>query len=252
MTPLDLVGGLHASPLFVPVKHRSPILRTSRQHGMRRRARERRATPPWADKAKIERFTRNPSMTALATTHDVGPVMKVSVAEIDDQLNRSIFYASNLLVNRMDVSTVSTDSDAHPIPVCNDCANVHAREIDTEQRRGNVSRKCVERNLTDLRNVLIDSLIERPAVRGQKIRTPNRSAGFIQRNEEMIDHEASNPDDVHDLLLLGLFFASIGFDLLCNLEVSLDENNAEGASNCKRGRNRLSQRKIVTVVPRHA
>ncbi|MGP8437137.1 hypothetical protein ACT2FY_13160 [Paraburkholderia fungorum] len=62
---LDLIGGEHAGPLFVPVKRRSPILRTSRQHGMRRRARERRATPPWVDKTKIraiyaeaERLTR--------------------------------------------------------------------------------------------------------------------------------------------------------------------------------------------------
>jgi len=63
--PLELIGGISAGPLFVVVKRRSPILRTSRQHGMRRRARERRATPPWADKAKIraiyaeaERLTR--------------------------------------------------------------------------------------------------------------------------------------------------------------------------------------------------
>ncbi|MBR8303725.1 hypothetical protein KDW49_23730 [Burkholderia dolosa] len=44
---LDLHGGHHVGPLFVPVKRRAPILRTSRMHGARRRARERRATPPW-------------------------------------------------------------------------------------------------------------------------------------------------------------------------------------------------------------
>lgn len=45
--PLDLRGGHHVGPLFVPIKRRAPILRTSRMHGARRRARERRATPPW-------------------------------------------------------------------------------------------------------------------------------------------------------------------------------------------------------------
>ncbi|MGU4696752.1 hypothetical protein K6L09_08800 [Burkholderia cepacia] len=50
---LDLRGGHHVGPLFVPVKRRAPILRTSRMHGARRRARERRATPPWANLAAI-------------------------------------------------------------------------------------------------------------------------------------------------------------------------------------------------------
>ncbi|WP_197419638.1 MULTISPECIES: hypothetical protein [Burkholderia] len=45
--PLDLRGGHHVGPLFVIAKQRVPILRTSRMHGARRRARERRAIPPW-------------------------------------------------------------------------------------------------------------------------------------------------------------------------------------------------------------
>ncbi|HEP6278696.1 TPA: hypothetical protein VDA67_004812 [Burkholderia vietnamiensis] len=52
---LDLRGGHHVGPLFVPVKRRAPILRTSRMHGARRRARERRATPPWL--SSVQRTT---------------------------------------------------------------------------------------------------------------------------------------------------------------------------------------------------
>lgn len=45
---LPLVGGSCGGPLFNEYgKRRSPILRTSRCHGARRRARERRATPAW-------------------------------------------------------------------------------------------------------------------------------------------------------------------------------------------------------------
>lgn len=65
MKALELLGGHHAGPLFVVQKRRTPILNTSRMHGMRRRQHERQATPPWADKAAIaaiysqaERLTR--------------------------------------------------------------------------------------------------------------------------------------------------------------------------------------------------
>lgn len=45
---LDLQGGSCGGPLFNEYgKRRTPVLRTSRQHGARRRARERRATPAW-------------------------------------------------------------------------------------------------------------------------------------------------------------------------------------------------------------
>lgn len=45
--PLDLLGGHHAGPLFVPVKRRAPLITSGLMAGKRRRARERRATPPW-------------------------------------------------------------------------------------------------------------------------------------------------------------------------------------------------------------
>lgn len=45
--PLDLRGGHHAGPLFVPVKRRAPLITSGLMAGKRRRARERRATPPW-------------------------------------------------------------------------------------------------------------------------------------------------------------------------------------------------------------
>lgn len=46
--PLDLRGGHHVGPLFVPVKRRAPLITSGLMAGKRRRARERRATPPWA------------------------------------------------------------------------------------------------------------------------------------------------------------------------------------------------------------
>ncbi|HEM7801991.1 TPA: hypothetical protein U2L32_002531 [Burkholderia cenocepacia] len=45
--PLDLRGGHHVGPLFVPVKRRAPLITSGLMAGKRRRARERRATPPW-------------------------------------------------------------------------------------------------------------------------------------------------------------------------------------------------------------
>lgn len=50
MKALALEGGWHDGPLFVVQKTRTPILRTSRQHGARRRRHERGQTPPWADR----------------------------------------------------------------------------------------------------------------------------------------------------------------------------------------------------------
>jgi hypothetical protein len=59
---LELIGGYAAGPLFSEYgKRRSPVLRTSRTHGARRRARERRATPAWLtdeQKAEIRRLYR--------------------------------------------------------------------------------------------------------------------------------------------------------------------------------------------------
>ncbi|MBJ9686823.1 hypothetical protein [Burkholderia vietnamiensis] len=45
--PLDLRGGHHVGPLFVPVKRRAPLITSGLMAGKRRRARELRATPPW-------------------------------------------------------------------------------------------------------------------------------------------------------------------------------------------------------------
>lgn len=51
---LDLHGAYCAGPLFHEYgKCRTPILNTSRQHGARRRARERQATPPWARSGEV-------------------------------------------------------------------------------------------------------------------------------------------------------------------------------------------------------
>ena len=50
---LDVDDGHHVGPLWVPVKRRSPIFRNSTSHGKRRRAKEKRATPPWARSGEI-------------------------------------------------------------------------------------------------------------------------------------------------------------------------------------------------------
>lgn len=52
---LDLIGGTHAGPLFVPVKRRAPLIAPGTA-GRRRRMKEKRATPPWADTAAIRRI----------------------------------------------------------------------------------------------------------------------------------------------------------------------------------------------------
>lgn len=55
MPVLDLVGGWHAGPLFVPKIRRAPI-RPKGKEGMVHRAQTRRRTPPWVDKEAINVF----------------------------------------------------------------------------------------------------------------------------------------------------------------------------------------------------
>ncbi|PQV51017.1 hypothetical protein [Paraburkholderia sp. BL21I4N1] len=56
--PLDLIGGHHVGPLFVPVKRRAPVIHGGTLGGKRRRRREWRATPPWADMEQIRALYR--------------------------------------------------------------------------------------------------------------------------------------------------------------------------------------------------
>jgi hypothetical protein len=58
MMLLDLIGGHHAGPLFVPVKRRAPLIVSGKTAGRRRRMRERRAMPPWVRLADIRPFYR--------------------------------------------------------------------------------------------------------------------------------------------------------------------------------------------------
>jgi hypothetical protein len=55
---LDLVGGFHVGPLFVPVKRRAPLIINGRTAGRRRRMRERRAMPPWVKLSDLRPFYR--------------------------------------------------------------------------------------------------------------------------------------------------------------------------------------------------
>jgi hypothetical protein len=52
---LDLFGGFHAGPLFVPIKRRAPV-RIKGKEGQIHRAQTRRATPPWVDMKAIGVF----------------------------------------------------------------------------------------------------------------------------------------------------------------------------------------------------
>ncbi|MDN8068793.1 hypothetical protein [Burkholderia vietnamiensis] len=62
---LDLHGGHHVGPLFVPVKRRAPLITSGLMAGKRRRARERRATPPWL--SPLQRLAIS-ALYLLATT----------------------------------------------------------------------------------------------------------------------------------------------------------------------------------------
>jgi len=64
---LDLVGGYHAGPLFVTVKRRAPLISSGLMAGKRRRAREKRATPPWADLTAIRAVYRQAEEMTKAT-----------------------------------------------------------------------------------------------------------------------------------------------------------------------------------------
>lgn len=55
---LDLIGGHHVGPLFVPVKRRAPVIHGGTLGGKRRRRREWRATPQWADMERIRALHR--------------------------------------------------------------------------------------------------------------------------------------------------------------------------------------------------
>lgn len=70
-TTLDLDGGFHPGPLFVTVKRRMPKRYGTTLQGRLRRAAERQATPPWADRRAIAKvFKRAEELTKLTgTTH---------------------------------------------------------------------------------------------------------------------------------------------------------------------------------------
>jgi hypothetical protein len=52
-TTLALTTGWHVGPLFIVQKRRAPVIHGGTLGGKRRRARERRNTPKWADLAAI-------------------------------------------------------------------------------------------------------------------------------------------------------------------------------------------------------
>lgn len=69
--PLDLIGGAHPGPLFVPNKRRANVIAPGLNGAVRRRY-ERQRTPPWADRKAIAALRRKARyLTALTGVQHV-------------------------------------------------------------------------------------------------------------------------------------------------------------------------------------
>ncbi|MDY7802792.1 hypothetical protein U0E23_09970 [Burkholderia stagnalis] len=97
-TPLDLRGGHHVGPLFVPVKRRAPLITSGLMAGKRRRARERRATPPWL--SPLQRLAISQlHLLALKVTHWYGEQYVVDhIVPLDGKLVCGLHVPWNMRV----------------------------------------------------------------------------------------------------------------------------------------------------------
>lgn len=66
-TSLALTTGYHVGPLFIVQKRRSPVIHGGTLGGKRRRQREKRNTPLWADREKIRALYREAKRLTLLT-----------------------------------------------------------------------------------------------------------------------------------------------------------------------------------------
>jgi hypothetical protein len=64
---LALTTGYHVGPLFIVQKRRAPVIHGGTSGGKRRRARERRNTPKWADLAAIRAMYREAARLTKTT-----------------------------------------------------------------------------------------------------------------------------------------------------------------------------------------
>lgn len=96
--PLDLRGGHHVGPLFVPVKRRAPLITSGLMAGKRRRARERRATPPWL--SPLQRLAINVLyQLANTATRDTGVLHVVDhIVPLDGKLVCGLHVPWNMRV----------------------------------------------------------------------------------------------------------------------------------------------------------
>lgn len=64
---LALTTGYHVGPLFIVRKRRAPIIHGGTLGGKRRRQREARATPPWADRSAIRAIYKQAKSLSKST-----------------------------------------------------------------------------------------------------------------------------------------------------------------------------------------
>ncbi|AIO45448.1 putative gp34 [Burkholderia cepacia] len=103
---LELVGGFHAGPLFVPVKRRAPLITSGKTAGRRRRMRERRAMPPWVKLSDLRPFYRE----AKRLTRETGELHVVDhIVPLDGEIVCGLHVPHNLRVTHWRINAVKAN-----------------------------------------------------------------------------------------------------------------------------------------------
>ncbi|HIE4193363.1 hypothetical protein KDX27_22590 [Burkholderia cenocepacia] len=103
---LELVGGFHAGPLFVPVKRRAPLITSGKTAGRRRRMRERRAMPPWVKLSDLRPFYRE----AKRLTRETGELHVVDhIVPLDGEIVCGLHVPHNLRVTHWRINAIKAN-----------------------------------------------------------------------------------------------------------------------------------------------